>query len=1109
MKIFDMRRLLMCLTAVFLSFPLSAKQNIDPGNYEVTLKKANLEGIFNQIEGQTPITFAYNEIIDENTRVNIREGKQNLKTCLRQISSQLNITFNFVENTAYVVPKENKPAKQQSIRVNGTVRDDQNLPLAGATVVEKGTNNGVSTDFDGNFSIDVSGPGAILRVSYMGFTPYEVEVSESSNLEIVLTEDRNVLDEVLVVGYGTQKKANLTGAVSQVSGEDLDNRPITNLNSGLQGLLPGVTITGASGAPGNNAGNIRIRGVGTWGDANPLVVIDGVPGGNLNILNPKDIESVSVLKDAASSSIYGVRGANGVILVTTKKGSMGKPSLSYDFYYGFQNPTALPDRLGSPEYMELLNESQVNVGRNPTYTEDEIRIAREGTDPDNYANTNWIKEVYKDYAPQENHNLAINGGSENLNYYLSYGYLKEGGLITGDNYNSERNNTRVKINTTLFDHLDVTANLGYVDRNFSGSSQDMGPLYQALTIIPLVPVRNSAGGWGYIGGSSNPVAVASDAGTSDFSSEEFTGNIQAVLNVFDGFKVTARYGLVKYNSRKNVFERTINYYSPETGDLLWQTGYPNKITTSSYKGIYQTFIGTAEYEKNFSDVHHVKFLVGASQEETINDDLGASRTNLASSSTGHINLGTENQLNSGSHKENALQSVFGRANYAFKDKYLAEIDFRYDGSSRFSDSVRWELFSAASLGWVFTKESFLENLGPLNYGKIRASYGTQGNDRIADLAYLDILGPITTMPIGNELTIGYRQTIVGNQMLTWETSKKTDIGLDLGFFKNRLLLNFDYYINKTDNILLRLPIPDIFGGPDYPYQNAGSVENKGWELQLGWQDQVKDFSYNLNFNFSDVRNKVVDLGGTEPTLGDRIRMIGEPLDAFYGLVADRIAQESDFTYNEADGTYTPNFPYIDGDPVQPGDLIYKDLNGDGEVDLVNDRKVIGSHIPRYTFGFRGAAAFRGFDFSFFLQGVGKADGLLTGPARHAFISESAMPQDIHLDRWTPENTDAGYPRLTYQQSYNQRLSTYWLEDASYIRLKNIQLGYTLPASVTEKFRATKLRIYFSADNLFTITDYFKGYDPESPVDNVKDPVTNGQFYPQLKTFVFGLNVTFR
>jgi hypothetical protein len=366
---------------------------------------------------------------------------------------------------------------------------------------------------------------------------------------------------------------------------------------------------------------------------------------------------------------------------------------------------------------------------------------------------------------------------------------------------------------------------------------------------------------------------------------------------------------------------------------------------------------------------------------------------------------------------------------------------------------------------------------------------------------MDILAPITTMPIGNSNTIGYRQSIVANELLLWETAVKKNIGLDLIFMNNRLNVVGDIFINASNDMLLTLPLPDVFGAP-YPSQNAGSVENRGWEIQVGWKDQIKEFKYGVNFNLSDVRNEVVNLAGTPPTIGDRVRMVGHPLDAFYGLVADRIAQESDFKYDPETGEFVPDFPYILNDPVAPGDIIYKDLDGDGRITLEEDRKVIGSDIPRYSFGLMANAEWKGLDLSFIIQGVGKVNGYLTGSARHAYINESTMPQTIHLDRWTPENTDASYPRLAFQQTFNQRYSTFWLEDASYLRLKNIQIGYTLPSRFTERFRASRFRVYASADNLLTLSDFFYGYDPESPVGGA-------DFYPQVKTFVMGLNINFK
>ena len=993
--------------------------------------------------------------------------------------------------------------KQENVKeIQGLVRDIDGLPLPGASILLKGTSIATVTDIDGRFKLDLEEvEQPVIIISYIGYESQEVIVGNQIAFDITLQEDTQLLDQVVVIGYGTQKKATLTGAVSQVNSEVFENRPVTNVNSAIQGTMPGVTITGASGAPGQNAGSIRIRGIGTWGNATPLVVIDGVPGGNLNILNPDDIESISVLKDAASSSIYGVRGANGVIVVTTKKGNSIRPSISYTNYFGMQTPTALPTFLGSPDYMTLLNESLTNVGRNPTYTQEEIEIARNGSDPNYYANTNWIKEIYRKSAPQQNHSLSLNGGDSEFNYFISYANLKEGGLIVGDNFSANRHNIRTKFNAKVTDRLEITANIGYIEREYMTPAAGNNPIGAAHSILPLVPVRFTTGTWGYIGGQSNPIAVATDGGTNEFSSQEFTGNLNAVFTIAEGLRLRGQYGVFRSNSKRDIFTKTINYFSPEDGSLIYRTGFPNKFDTRDYTGLDQSFIGTAEYEKIFNGQHDFKAMLGVSQEQGGTDNFEASRTNLASQIVGHINLGTENQLNSGSASQWALRSLFGRLNYTFKEKYLAEITFRYDGSSRFAADQRWELFNAASLGWVFSEEGFFEGLrNAVEFGKIRASYGTQGNDRIGDYAFMDILGPVATMPIGNVNTIGYRQLVVANRLLRWETAIKRNIGIDLALMDNRLDITADYFINESDNLLLTLPLPDVFGAP-YPTQNAGKVENKGWELQIGWKDQIGQVKYGLNFNVFDVKNRVTDLGGTAPTIGDRVRMVGQPLDAFYGLVADRIAQESDFRYNPETGSFVPDFPTIVGDQVAPGDLIYKDLNGDGVISLDEDRQVIGSHIPRYTFGMRGNAAWKGFDFSFFIQGVGKADGYLTGSARHAFIDQSTMPQPIHLDRWTPDNPDASYPRLAFQQTINQRLSTRWLEDASYLRLKNIQMGYTLPSSLTEKFRISRFRVYASADNLLTVTNFFYGYDPESPIGGAS-------FYPQVKTYVVGLNINF-
>ena len=1096
----------------------------------VHIHQGNLAQLFRQIQEQTDYLIFYKDDLLEGKQsnaLNLDMNQEKVSAILEEALEQSGLTYKLKGRQIVIVPitrdsqspplsstkqtSELTPEVVDLLRlVTGLVQDAKGQPLPGATVQIKGTVRGTATNGEGQFSINAE-IGEVLQISYVGFLAKEVTIGSQTSLTIQLKEDVAGLEELVVVGYGVQKKVNVTGSVSSIDSEDIQSRPVTSVTSALQGLMPGVTVRNTTALPGQGAGSIRIRGIGTLGDSEPLVVIDGIPGGNLDILNPEDIQSISVLKDAASSSIYGVRGANGVILVTTKKGKEGKqPSISYGGYYGLQTPTALPNFLGSPQYMELLNEAQRNVGRNPTYTDAEIEIARNGSDPNYYANTNWIDEIYKPSAPQQNHNLSINGGTNNLNYYISYGLLKEGGLITGDNYSANRHNIRVRLNTTLIDRIQLDANLGYIDRSYSGSSEGVGagsgPIYAAHQILPLVPVRFTTGGWGYIGGQRNPIAVTTDGGTNTFGSQEFTGNLNATIKIANGLSLRGQYGLIQSNSSRIIFSKTINYYSPEDGSLIYQTNPVNKIDVRDYISRYQTFIGVLQYDRSFNEIHNVNAILGASQEQTVGSSFLATRTNLASQDVPSLNIGTENQLNGGGAAHNALQSLFGRVNYSFRSRYLSEVNFRYDGSSRFAPNVRWNLFTSASLGWVFSEEEFFKGLTRVvESGKIRASYGSQGNDRVgSDYAYLATLGPVNNIfPIGNAYTIGYRQQSIPNKLLTWESVIKKNIGLDLVFLRGRLGVTMDVFENNTNDILLSVPLPDVLGvGSAYPPQNAGKVQNRGWEVQTSWRDQTGTFRYGIHANLSDVRNEVVNLGGVPPTIGDRIRMVGEPIDAFYGLVAERLAQESDFTYNAETKKYTPNFPIIAGDPVAPGDLIFRDLDGDGVITLDKDRQVIGNAIPRFTYGIRGELGWKGVDFSFFLQGVGRADGYLQGASRHALINEGSLPQTVHLDRWTPENPDASYPRLTYQQSYNQRLSTYWLEDASYLRLKNIQLGYTLPSTLTQKFRVSRLRVYASADNLLTKSDFFYGYDPETPV-------TSGGYYPQVKTFVFGLNINLK
>lgn len=1001
---------------------------------------------------------------------------------------------------------------QDELTVSGRVTntDVPPQPINGVSVLVKGGNKGVSTNSDGRFSINAK-RGDVLVFSYVGYEQQEYTVTRSvEGQSIVLVAETGMLDEVVVVGYGTQRKAHLTGSVSTVTASDLEGRPIPSLGTGLQGLVPGLTVVNATAAPGQHSNALNIRGVSTWGNASPLVVIDGVPGGSINILNPDDIESVSVLKDATAASIYGVRGSNGVILITTKKGRSGSPSISYTGYMGMVTPTALPQMVNSYDYITLLTEAQQNVGITPDYlpVEDFQTIVRDGSDPDFFSDTNWINEIFRKGAERSAHNLSVNGGSESANYFLSYGNLNEGGLLTGENFQGKRHNIRARMNLTVLDRLRIDANAGYVDRNYTGTGNDAsngtGPLYWAMQMSPLVPVRFTTGNWATGNDMPNPVAVATDGGANHFQSQEFTGNISASLEVLTGLTLKGQYGLVRSNSSRDILRSTVTYFHPTDNSVMFQTNAPNFASATDYTGNYQTFIGTAEYKRTLGEDHDVTGLLGYSLEKTVGTQFSASRQDIPIDMPA-FHLGLSNIQNSASGNMNALMSLFGRANYAYKDRYLTEVNFRRDGTSRFAPEQRWHTFASVSLGWAFSEESFFDGLRDVvQLAKIRASYGTQGNDNTgSDFPYLSQLTavqPGSMMPIGNELLTGFRHTVAANYYVTWESATKRNIGLDLTMLNRRLTFTGELFSNQTNGLLLAPVLPSVFGyRTNFPPENAGKIENKGWEIQLGWRDNINDFRYGINANLSDVRNKVLEMGNSAANLGTQVRLEGHPLNAFYGLIAEGLAQEADFDYNPVNGRYTAHFPVFTGDIIAPGDIRYRDVDESGAISD-DDREVIGSNIPRYTFGFRGDMGYKNFDLSFFLQGVGRADGYISGPGRHAFASVAErIPQTVHLDRWTPDNPNASYPRLAYLLEHNARFSTYWLEDASYLRLKNLQVGYTLPENLTSRARISRARIYFSADNLFTLTDYFYGYDPEVTV-------SRGGYYPQVKTYTFGINV---
>lgn len=1099
---------------LFLNFSFETYSQIT-----MNVKELSLRASLRKVELVSNYRFFYNENLPElNQKISLNVKDATIDQTMKQLLDGMELTYTHEHENVIVLVRKTQQSKQSTKKITGTIVDEHGNPIVGASITVKGTSNGTITDLDGRFSLEIPLGTTQLWASYIGYIDQAVLLNNRSNITISLKENIELLDEVVVVGYSAQKKVNLTGSVASVNSDVLAARPIHNAVTGLQGSLPGVSITNTTSRPGDNNTSIRIRGIGTLNNSNPLILIDGVEG-NINTLNPSDIESVSVLKDAASSAIYGSRAANGVILVTTKKANKDMtPTITYSGFFALQTPTALPEMCDAVEYLTLLKEATANVGKPWGYTQEDVDAVINRTDLNNRANVNWVDELYRSTAPQHGHNVSLNGGSKSLGYYLSYGNLSTSGLFVGNGYHASRNNLRVKVTTTMLDRVKIDANFGYTDvDNWTPASSDSssdGLFYKALRSSPLTPVRFTDGGWGYGGSSANPIAIIYDGGFINYKARETNLSLGGEMEILKGFTAKIQYATRLKDVLRKQQSNKIQHYIPDTDTPLASSSTTSSISQRDISERYQNILVQGDYERTFGK-HTVHLLAGFSQEWNENQTMNASRQDLVSDDLHVLNAGTEKFDNDGMGEEWALRSGFGRINYNFDDRYLFEANLRYDLSSRFHPDHRGGYFPSVSAAWRISEETFMRRTRSwLDNLKFRLSYGTLGNQYTSSLyPYMATIEPTTSiMPIGGSITSAMRQNSASNRYITWETIKMTNLGLDMGLFNNKLNMSFDYFIKDTDDILLRVELPGVLGVTE-PYQNAGKVRNKGWELALSWKDKIgKNFTYGVDFNLSDVKNEVVSMGNTADDFsGDQIRAVGYPIDAFWGFQADGLYTVDDFDYDVNTGKYTPkkSTPVIEElrTKVQPGDIKYRDLDGDGEITTKDDRTYIGSAIPRYTYSLGVNAAWKGIDLKVFLQGVGKCDGYVGGMGRHAFTEVANYPQKVHLDRWTwdNQNSHATYPRFTYDETYNKKFSSFWIEDASYLRVKNIQLGYTFPAqkiNFLSKLRISNLRVYFSGENLWTLTDFFSSYDPESPI-------SDGGYYPITAFYSFGLSITLK
>ncbi|RAW00218.1 SusC/RagA family TonB-linked outer membrane protein [Pseudochryseolinea flava] len=987
----------------------------------------------------------------------------------------------------------------QDRSISGVVRTDDGA-LPGASVTLKGTTIGTITDGDGRFNVSFSASeNPILIVSFIGYRQEEVVLtSGQTSVDITLQADVSTLDEVIVVGYGTKKKVNLTGAVSEVNDQAFSGKPVVNAYQALQGEAAGVIIQQGTSEPGTNP-SINIRGLNTINGNNPLVVVDGVIG-SLNNVNPNDIKSVTVLKDAASAAIYGSRAASGVILVTTKSGN-GAPSFQYSANIGVQQPTNFPDAADSWEYAALRNEALVNSGFAPQFTPEQIADFKE-----NGPNVFHYRELFKHTAPQSNHNFSLNGKNENTDYYISLGYQDQNSLFKGPDYGYTRYNFRMNLTQKVGDKWAFSGRMSFVRNDIKDHAWWTEWLIEPTVRIPTIYRDvDENGNYTLVSGSNgSSLARLEKGGMRRSKNDEALGNFSVEYKPIPSLTVKAVLSGTITSNKTHEFRKAIAYAYPGGGDTQ------NSVADQSGSTVYLNPFVTANFNKEVVAGGVLDLLVGASSENFKNDFFGVTGINVPGNEFGVIN-NTSELLRSGTYgtgNEWSLRSYFGRAGFTYQDKYLFEANLRYDGSSRFSSDNRWGFFPSVSAGWVLSKESFfapVENI--ISFAKVRGSWGQVGNQDISDLYGYQSLVSVSSnvYGFGNKPVSGAYYS-VSNAGRSWETTTMTNIGLDVNFLSNRLNFGLEFFNNETRDILLQLPVPATYG-LGQPFQNAGTVRNRGWEVTVEYLFDTGEVQHSINANISDNLNEVIDLKGREFVAGGDVQTIlreGYPMYSYYGLKSDGFFNSNEEVANHA----TPIF----ATSVKAGDIRYIDRNQDGDIDYEGDRFILSNPFPRYTFGFSYGMKWKGFDFSFLLQGVGKRSQWVRGEIVEAFHNSNEGPVfNRHLDRWTPTNTDASYPRLTIgsESVNNAARSDFWIFDAKYMRIKNIQLGYTLPQSIIRKAGLTNVRFYVTGLNVLTFTPFDIGLDPEVNGGIAAGGAPySGRVYPVARVFSGGVDIKF-
>ncbi len=993
------------------------------------------------------------------------------------------------------ITSQNSFVEMQNNQCVGLVIDKSGSPILGASVIIDGTTMGITTGVDGSFTLNAN-PGAKLIVSYLGYTTQEV-VYNGKALRVILSEDNMSLDEVVVVGFGSQKKANLTGSVASVSAEDLSSVPAGNVTSMLQGKLPGVAITQNTGQPGLEETSIRVRGVGTMNNANPMVIVDGMEG-SMNDINPNDIESISVLKDAAASAIYGTRAANGVILITTKRGKAGDTRVSYNGYFGIQHEINYADPVDSWDYAMLINEAKANEGKNPIYTDEDIQLFKDGTSPYTHPNTDWREKVFQGSGIVNNHSVSINGGSEKSRFSASMGYLNQDGLVENTEY--ERYNVRFNLDTKIGKKLNygISSSLIYgtygfpqhTTSNASGVNQgNMNEFFRGLNRFSSAIVsRHEDGSWGSYSGVLSPEGSAIDGGIMQNVFARVNGSTFLEYEIINGLKLKGMAGVnYLHSGLYNNFKAMTDFVGNSFGATFLSNELRDNLNTT-----LQAFLN---YDKSFGG-HNVKAMMGVSRESSLNRYLYASRRDAPSNDLTDLDAGSKDGwTNAGNTSEVRIGSYFGRINYDYKGKYLFEANVRVDGSSKFARGYRWGTFPSFSAGWRLTEEKFMKDTRSwLDDVKLRASWGQLGNHNTGNYAYLQLITLGSTIyPFGDGVVTGAAQTAANNPIVSWETTTETDFGFDATFLSGMFNLTVDYYDRYTDDILTSVPVTNSFG-LNAPTTNAGAMRNKGIEVAVGHKHHFGEFSYGIDGYFAKNKNNVEKF--PSPSVGDYIKKEGIAWNSHYGYECIGVFM------NEEDLASYPKYHKN----TNVGDLKFKDQNGDNKITAA-DKVVLGNPIPSVTFGFNLSLAYKGFDFLAAFQGATDVEREYQEQIYFPLI-KGDNAWDMHLDRTivnneTNEVTSVGFfPRTLIENEQNLPMSSFTVLDASYLRLKNLQLGYTLPQSWVNDLHINRARIYASATNLLTFSSLPVGLDPEAANTN------GGGSYPHVAFYTIGLDINF-